>query len=74
MTAHVLSRQQSPDLTLIALVVELCAAACQVCAAECDRHAEHHAHCQVCAAACHRCFEGCRELMTGPAPDRYLHH
>ncbi len=70
--SRILSRQQNPDLAIVAMMIELCAAACDACARECDRHAEH-AHCQICAAACHRCFQACRSMMTG-APTDYLAH
>jgi len=65
MTSRVLTRQQSPDLTVIAMTIELCAAAAATCASECERHADHHAHCQVAASACHRCFDACRSMMFG---------
>ena len=64
---RILSRQQSPDLAMIAMVVELCAAACESCAAECDHHAAYLAHCQVTAATCHRARDACRMLMGGHA-------
>ncbi len=63
-TSRILSRQQNPDLTVVAMAIELCAAAADACARECERHADRHAHCQVAAAACHRCFEACRSMMT----------
>lgn len=73
MASRVLTRQQSPDLALIAMTIELCAYACESCAAECERHAIHHAHCYVCAAACRRCFTACRELMQGDRDENTMH-
>jgi hypothetical protein len=64
----VLSRLQAPDLTVIALMLEVCAAAVDACATECARHAPHHTHCDVAAAACHRCYESCRMLMASNRP------
>ena len=66
-TSRVLTRQQSPDLGVVAMLLELCAAATDACAHECERHAGRHAHCQVAAATCHRCFEACRSMMTDHA-------
>lgn len=64
---RMLSRQQSPDLALVAMMVELCAAACESCAIECAHHAARFAHCQVAAAACQRAYSACRMLMGGHA-------
>ncbi|MBA3818246.1 MAG: four-helix bundle copper-binding protein [Deltaproteobacteria bacterium] len=72
-TSRILTRQQNPDLALVAMMIELCAAACEACAHECERHAEHHAHCHVAAAACHRCFDACRSMMTGHPTDYVAH-
>ena len=37
-----------------------CAEVCDVCAAECEKHAHHHDHCKKCAEACRTCAEACR--------------
>ena len=71
--SRVLSRQQNPDLTVLAMMIELCAAATEACALECGRHADHYAHCHVTAAACRRCFEACRSMMTGHPTVYYQH-
>ena len=70
---RVLSRQQNPDLALVAMMIELCAVASDACARECERHANRHAHCQVAAAACHRCFDACRAMMSGQPVPYYSH-
>jgi hypothetical protein len=71
---RVLSRQQNPDLTVVAMMIELCAAIAETCAIECERHAAQFTHCHVAAAACHRCFDACRTLMGGdPDADYYSH-
>jgi len=41
-----------------------CAEACRVCAEECRRHAEMHAHCGICAEACEACRRACEEVMV----------
>lgn len=40
-----------------------CAAACNVCGEECQRHAGQHEHCRICAEACRRCEQACQEAM-----------
>ncbi len=37
----------------------LCAHICRACAAECAKHAEHHAHCARCQQACEKCAAEC---------------
>ena len=53
-TGRLISRQTEPDWSLLRAQLEACVAACQVCGAECERHAGHHEHCRVCAEACRR--------------------
>jgi hypothetical protein len=62
-TAAVLSRPATWDLRVIRPLLEGCAAICQSCGEECQRHASRHAHCQVCAEACRRCEKACREFL-----------
>jgi len=50
-TAAVLSRPAERDLSATRLLVGACAAICQSCGDECERHA-HMLHCRVCAEAC----------------------
>jgi hypothetical protein len=61
--SRVLSRQLAPDLGVVSMSLQLCAAVCDACAYECRRHAAMHAHCDVCAAACRRCTDACRDLL-----------
>lgn len=42
----------------------VCAEACEACAAECDKHADHVAHCKACAEACRKCAEECRAMAA----------
>jgi hypothetical protein len=67
---HVLSRQLAPDLGVVSMTLQLCAAVCDVCAYECSRHAAMHPHCDVCAIACRRCTNACRALLETSAPAR----
>jgi hypothetical protein len=72
--SHILSRQLTPDLGVVSMALQLCAAVCDACAYECSRHAPMHAHCDVCAAACRRCTETCRVLLATTVPTRRFQH
>ena len=72
--SRVLSRQLEPDLAVVSMTLQLCAAVCDACAYECSRHAAHHAHCDVCAAACRRCTDACRALLGTTVDTRRYHH
>ncbi len=61
-TAGVLSRPAERDLGATRLLVGACAAICQSCGDECERHAPMP-HCRVCAEACRRCDRACRDLL-----------
>ena len=39
---------------------QVCAAICEACSSECEKHP--HEHCQTCAAACLKCAEACRKV------------
>jgi hypothetical protein len=66
-TARIVARQTSPDLDLMRTMIEACAMACVVCAAECDLHAAHHEHCRLCAEVCRRCKQACDDLLAAIA-------
>jgi hypothetical protein len=61
-TVGVLSRPAERDLTATRLLVGACAAICQSCGDECERHARMP-HCRICAEACRRCERACRDLL-----------
>ena len=44
--------------------MRVCAEACDACATECEKHADHMAHCKACAEACRKCAEECRSMMN----------
>jgi hypothetical protein len=60
-TGTVASRRTGANDEIVRRLVEACAEACELCAAECGRHAGHHEHCRVCADACRQCERVCRE-------------
>jgi hypothetical protein len=63
-TGRMVTRQTEPDLGVLRVAVQACAAACSASAAECERHAAHHEHCRVCAGVCRRCEQACNELAA----------
>ncbi len=48
-------------------VCRMSAEACERCAAECERHADHHEHCRLCAEACRRCATECQRMAGAAA-------
>lgn len=62
-TGRVLSRLAAGPTDAVRPVIEACLAACRVCAADCESHADHHEHCRLCAQACRRCEQACSDLL-----------
>lgn len=67
-TWRIASRQTGSEARLLRAGLEACVAACQLCAAECADHAQHHEPCRVCAEACRRAERACGELLHQLAP------
>ncbi len=63
-TVRVVSRWPVSDARAARALLEACAAICQSCGDECERHAQAHEHCRVCADACRRGEEACRGLLA----------
>jgi hypothetical protein len=63
-TAGVLSRLADYDPGTTRPLLDACAAICENCGDECQRHAPHHPHCRVCEQACRRCEQACRDLLA----------
>jgi len=64
-TVAIASRQREElDITVFTPLLESCAAICNSCAQECERHAHMHEHCRVCAEACRRGEQATRELLA----------
>ncbi len=63
-TGAVLSRLSMVSKDALKYQVQACAAACSLCASECEQHAGMHEHCGICAEACRRCQSEC-ENITG---------
>src|SRR3954465_11499119 len=62
-TGRVLSRQTDYDQLITQRPPEACVRACLDCAAECDKHANHHPHCATCAEVCRACAAACTNLL-----------
>jgi hypothetical protein len=63
-TGRILIRQTEFDPQTARATLEACVAACRVCGAECERHAEHMEHCRICADACRRCEAACNAVVA----------
>jgi hypothetical protein len=61
-TGQVLARPTEQEWGILYNQLQAGVVACQVCAAECEKHA-HLRHCQVCAQACRRCETVCLDLF-----------
>lgn len=62
-TERVVTRRTESSPEVMRSLLETCVRACQVCADECGRHAEHHEHCRLCADTCRMCAVACQELL-----------
>lgn len=61
------SRRSGSQAATLQRMLEVCAEACRLCAAECATHA-HMAHCRVCAESCRSCEAACRAAAEALAP------
>jgi hypothetical protein len=52
-------RQTGVNDQILREMLELCARACDECAAECEK--QNHEHCKLCAQMCRECAEDCRK-------------
>src|SRR5262245_11189840 len=62
-TARLLSRQTDYAAATARAQVASCWELCAICAAECERHAEHHEHCRICGEVCTRCEAACSAVL-----------
>ncbi|CUT13503.1 Ferredoxin [Bradyrhizobium sp.] len=60
-TGRISSRRTGSDEEVIRRMLDTCAAACRLCAEECEKHAKMHEHCRICAESCRRCMNACEE-------------
>lgn len=45
-------------------LTELCIESCERCAAQCDKHADHHQECKDCADSCRTCIKEFKKLLA----------
>ena len=62
-TGAIASRRTGSNEAVIRRILEACAIACGLCAAECERHAQHHEHCGICAESCRMCETACQQAL-----------
>lgn len=60
-TARLAVRRTGQNIALLRTMLETCIAACEACAAECEKH--DHDHCRLCATMCRECAEDCRKAL-----------
>lgn len=60
-TARVAVRRTGQNVAMLRAQVAACIEACELCAAECERHDD--AHCKLCATMCRECAEDCRRAL-----------
>jgi hypothetical protein len=60
-TGRIATRRTGFDDEIVRRMLNVCSAACRLCADECQRHASMHEHCRICAESCRRCMEACQE-------------
>jgi hypothetical protein len=63
-TARILSRQTAFDPKYMRMQLDACASICEMCAQECEQHANSHQHCLICASVCRDCEKACRQLLS----------
>lgn len=66
-TGRIMTRRTGSDDEVMRRMLSVCAAACRLCAEECQKHAAMHEHCRICAESCRRCMEACQEVARGMA-------
>lgn len=59
--SRITARLTGYDAALRRQTIELCIAACEACAEECERHEEPH--CRLCAEMCRECADDCRRAL-----------
>lgn len=60
-TGSTATRRTGSNVEIIRKMLDCCAAACRLCAEECEKHVTMHEHCRICAKACRECMSACEE-------------
>jgi uncharacterized protein DUF326 len=54
-------RRTGENVDVVRMMLETCAATCDLCADECEKH--EHEHCRLCALMCRECAGDCRNAL-----------
>ena len=65
-TARLGARRTGSNEHILVEMLELCARACEECAAECEKH--DNDHCRLCATMCRECAADCRRAAESITP------
>jgi len=65
-TARLAVRRTGQDVEMLRIQLETCIMACELCAAECERHDDEH--CKLCATMCRECADDCRKAVASLKP------
>ena len=60
---RVATRRTGENREVIRAVMDACIMACEICAAECEKH--DNDHCRRCAAMCRECARDCKAALDG---------
>ena len=60
-TAKLSVRRTGQNIEMLRAIMETCVKACELCAAECEKH--DHDHCRLCAEMCRECAGDCRKAL-----------
>jgi hypothetical protein len=60
-TAKLSVRRTGQNIEMLKAMMETCVKACELCAAECEKH--DHDHCRLCAEMCRECARDCRKAL-----------
>jgi len=65
-TARLAVRRTGQDVEMLRIQLETCIMACELCAAECERHDDEY--CKLCATMCRECADDCRKAVASLKP------
>ncbi len=68
-TGKLAARRTGSDEQLLLQMLQICEAACRICAEECEKHAGRQEHCRICAEICRHCEQSCRQTASTINPD-----
>jgi len=60
--SRLMVRRSAQDIEMLRTQMEACIRACEICAAECEKHDMEH--CKLCATMCRECTDDCRKAFS----------